>query len=81
MLIEVEDNGPGISSENQNRLFEAHFTTKPSDSGTGLGLSISRRLTRAYGGDLELRQSEAYIRTTFEIHLPCTEKAKTGAVA
>ncbi|HWR39829.1 MAG TPA: PAS domain S-box protein [Patescibacteria group bacterium] len=37
----VEDNGPGVPSENREKLFEPFFTTKPAGQGTGLGLSIS----------------------------------------
>jgi signal transduction histidine kinase len=43
-VIEILDNGEGIAKENIDRIFEAFFTTKPSDTGTGLGLSIVQRL-------------------------------------
>ncbi len=44
LAISVQDNGPGISPENMERLFETKFTTKPAGSGTGLGLHIVKRL-------------------------------------
>jgi signal transduction histidine kinase len=50
--IRVEDNGPGLPPEIQDRLFEPFTTTK--SNGTGLGLSIARKLTSALGGRLEI---------------------------
>ena len=67
VIIEVEDNGPGIPPEVQERLFDPFFTTKP--SGAGLGLSIAARIVEKHGGAL-LFQTAAHRGTTFGIVLP-----------
>lgn len=43
-VIRVQDNGSGIAKENQSKLFDHFFTTKPVGQGTGLGLAISRQI-------------------------------------
>jgi len=48
--IVVEDTGPGIAPEMENRLFTPFASTKP--TGTGLGLSMSRRIIEEHGGAL-----------------------------
>jgi signal transduction histidine kinase len=52
----VTDNGAGISSEMEGRLFESFATSKP--EGMGLGLAISRTLVQAHGGELWLVGSQ-----------------------
>ena len=57
IVFEVEDTGPGISTEDINKLFEAFTQTesgKQSQEGTGLGLSISRKFVQLMGGDMEV---------------------------
>ncbi len=56
-LLEVRDDGMGISVENQRRLFEPFFTTK--DKGTGLGLAVSYKLLEAMGARIEVESPAA----------------------
>ncbi len=49
--LTVEDNGPGLSLAEPDRLFEPFYSTKP--TGTGLGLAVSRAIVQAHGGSLE----------------------------
>lgn len=64
VLLEIADNGPGISPQIEKRLFDPFFTTK--DSGTGLGLSIALRITKANGGSLEYETKQGR-GTTFRL--------------
>ena len=69
VVIEVSDNGPGISREDLPRVFEAFFTTKPGTEGTGLGLFLCRDIVRRHGGELRVRSSPGH-GTTFTLELP-----------
>lgn len=51
VVIEVEDNGPGLPPEIRNRLFEA-FTSNGKPFGVGLGLAICHEIVRAHGGEI-----------------------------
>ena len=55
VVIEVSDNGPGISEANQACVFDPFFTTARDRGGTGMGLTIARALLHAHGGSIELR--------------------------
>ena len=66
-VLEVKDNGKGISPDVQKRLFDPFYTTKA--AGTGLGLSIAARIIEQHGGALRY-QTEIGCGTTFGIVLP-----------
>jgi len=71
-LIDVADDGPGLSPEARQHLFEPFFTTKP--NGTGLGLPTSRRYVEAHGGLLEEVSPPGARGARFRIRLPVHPK-------
>lgn len=56
VMVEIEDNGPGIDPEVQDRIFEPFVSTK-GDSQSGLGLAICRELIEAAGGDVQVESA------------------------
>ena len=68
-VIEIIDTGVGIAAEDQKRLFEPYFSTKPVGEGTGLGLFVSRGIIEDLGGDLTI-DSKVGRGTTVRICLP-----------
>ncbi|MEM8639347.1 MAG: ATP-binding protein [Cyanobacteria bacterium P01_G01_bin.54] len=71
VLIEIADNGPGMSPETVERIFDPFFTTKPVGKGTGLGLSISYQIVvEKHRGAIEC-QSQLGEGTQFRIQIPC----------
>ena len=58
VIITVTDDGPGISEQISEKIFEAFFSTKASKGGTGLGLAVSRGLIRKCGGELFLAEKK-----------------------
>ncbi|WCJ58541.1 response regulator [Fontisphaera persica] len=52
VLVEVEDNGPGVPPHLETRIFEPFFTTKQVGAGTGLGLSIALSIVSEHNGRL-----------------------------
>ncbi len=72
VVIEVEDNGPGMNEETRKRIFEPFFTTKPIGEGTGLGLSVSYMIiTNNHKGSMNV-QTEPGQGTLFTIRVPLT---------
>jgi PAS domain S-box-containing protein len=75
LRVEVEDTGPGISPDDQDKLFR-HFeqtkTGQQAGTGTGLGLAISREFVRLMGGDITV-SSRSGGGSIFVIHLPLKE--------
>jgi signal transduction histidine kinase/ligand-binding sensor domain-containing protein len=70
ILIKVKDNGPGISKEIKEKIFQPFFTTKPTGKGTGLGLSLAYDIiTQGHGGAIELDTAPGK-GTEFSIYIP-----------
>jgi signal transduction histidine kinase len=65
--IDVADDGPGISPDQQQHLFELFFTTKA--SGTGLGLPVAKKIAERHGGTITVH-SEVGAGSRFSVELP-----------
>jgi signal transduction histidine kinase len=67
-LVEIADNGPGIPTDLQPRVFDAFFTTKPVGHGAGLGLDIAQRIIVRNHGEIRLESQPG--DTRFQVLLP-----------
>jgi signal transduction histidine kinase len=77
VLVEINDNGPGIPAEIRGRIFEPFFTTKAVGEGTGLGLDIVERIVRNHQGNIRVESRPGC--TSFQIRLPLTHDANSGS--
>jgi PAS domain S-box-containing protein len=69
VVVEIEDDGPGIPDDVRQRIYDPFFTTKPPGVGTGLGLNISHNIIVAkHGGSISVDSEPG--RTCFRITLP-----------
>ncbi|MBZ5558788.1 MAG: HAMP domain-containing protein [Acidobacteriia bacterium] len=67
--LEVQDDGPGVAPEDEPKLFQPFFTTKPVGKGTGLGLSVSYGIIESYGGAIGYARND-WGGSTFFFELP-----------
>jgi signal transduction histidine kinase/predicted CoA-binding protein len=68
VLVEIEDSGPGIPKDVQQKLFSPFFTTKPLGKGTGLGLNISFNIIQKHNGQIKVSSHPG--STRFTVQLP-----------
>ena len=80
VAIDVQDTGPGIPPEQQDRVFAEFERLNPNGDmpGAGIGLTISRKLARLLGGDILLR-SEVGRGSMFTLWLPQSAGSTVGA--
>ena len=72
-LLEIADNGKGMSEEEKKRIFEPYYTTKESGKGTGLGMTISYGILKKHNAKIEI-ESEELKGTKFIIKFPSEEE-------
>ncbi len=70
LLFCVEDDGPGVETENRTKIFDPFFTTKSVGKGTGLGLSVVHAAAQEHGGTVELKNSRMG-GACFILQIPC----------
>jgi two-component system NtrC family sensor kinase len=78
--LEVADNGPGVRPDDEPKLFQPFFTTKPVGKGTGLGLSVSYGIIDSYGGAIGyLRNDWGGATFFFELSAADSQSPDTGS--
>src|SRR5579863_1637118 len=71
VVVEIADNGPGISPEIKAHIFEPFFTTKGVGEGTGLGLDTVQRIVKKHRGSIQVTSKPG--DTRFQVWLPLAE--------
>jgi signal transduction histidine kinase len=79
-VLEVTDNGCGMTDEVKAHLFEPFFTRRKDGQGTGLGMSISYRIINEHGGSIEVHSDGPGTGSRFTIRLPLEARPQTPAI-
>lgn len=69
-VLEVEDNGQGVSPEYHGKIFEMYFRANPESKGNGLGLYISRKAVEKLNGVIRIAETESGKGSLFVVELP-----------
>ena len=73
----IDDNGPGVSENLRERIFDPYFTSK--EQGTGLGLAIVRKIMLDHGGDVRLDENRSPLGgARFVVTLPTADGGRTS---
>jgi signal transduction histidine kinase len=73
VVVEIGDNGPGISAQIKPHIFEPFFTTKGVGEGTGLGLDTVQRIVKKHRGNIQVESKPG--DTRFQVRLPLAESS------
>jgi signal transduction histidine kinase len=68
VVIQIIDNGSGISEEALSKIFDPFYTTKPIGKGTGLGLDIVHKIMKAHNADIKVESQPG--QTEFKLCFP-----------
>jgi signal transduction histidine kinase len=74
VILEINDDGPGIPDDVQPKIFDPFFTTKEVGKGTGLGLTVAYAIVQEHGGRIRL-ESQPGAGASFYVELPVSGKA------
>ncbi len=74
VVVEIGDNGPGISPDVQPHIFEPFFTTKGVGEGTGLGLDTVQRIVKKHRGNVQVNSKPG--DTRFQVWLPLADATR-----
>ena len=80
VVLEINDDGPGVADEVQPKIFDPFFTTKEVGKGTGLGLTVAYAIVQEHGGRIRLESPSAG-GASFFIELPVSGVPRTDAPA
>jgi C4-dicarboxylate-specific signal transduction histidine kinase len=75
VVLEVDDDGPGISAQVAERMFDPFYTTKTVGRNMGLGLSITRNIVESHGGTLTVQNKPGERGAAARVELPKQKKA------
>jgi len=84
VILEVNDDGPGVPEEMQPKIFDPFFTTKAVGKGTGLGLTVAYAIAQEHGGQLSVKSLHGRGASFFlelpvsGAHIRLPEPARTG---
>jgi signal transduction histidine kinase len=79
VIVEVTDDGPGVSQLVKDRIFDPFFTTKAAGEGTGLGLTVAHAIVRDHGGEIQVSSRQG-AGATFTVELPIADPKSAAVV-
>ena len=79
VVLEVNDDGPGVPDDVQPRIFDPFFTTKEVGKGTGLGLTVAYAIVQEHGGRITVR-SQPGRGASFYVEMPVTDASLKPAL-